>query len=197
MSLTWPGSLEDRLSGNAYWFLSSPSLVPGGGGWDCFRGGGGGGGKGRFTACSLGGGPGGGGGKGGGGNDAGTAVVGFGGMGGGGGSGKNAGKTAPSAELASGSGGGGGGGGTAKTPSSDSVAEDDAAALDEAPNKGILGPAVQHENWLNKGDVKTISFTDILFYQSNMKKKFGIPIGEWYMGGFPGGGAPVGFNWGW
>lgn len=82
-------------------------------------------------------------------------------MGGGGGSGKDAGKTAPSAELAllaSGSGGGGGGGGTANTSPSDSVAEDDAALLDEAPDKGILGPAVQGIRI--KGDVKPTSFID-------------------------------------
>lgn len=86
-------------------------------------------------------------------------------MGGGGGSGKDEGKTAPSAELASGSGGsggGGGGGGTANTSSSVSVAEDDAPALDEAPDKGILGP-----------------------------------IDDLNIGGFPGGGAPVGFSVGW
>ena len=69
-------------------------------------------------------------------------------MGGGGGRGKDAGKTVPSAELAlpaSGSGGGGGGGGTVNISSPVSVVEDDAALLDEAPDKGILGPAVQHK----------------------------------------------------
>jgi len=125
--------------------------VPGGGGWDCWSGGGGGR-IGRFATWSLGGGPGGGGGKGGGGNDADTALAGFGGMGGGGGNGKDAGKTVPSAELAlllpSGSGGGGGGGGTANTSSSVSIAEDEAAPLDEAPDKGILGPAFEHNSWL-------------------------------------------------
>lgn len=86
-------------------------------------------------------------------------------MGGGGGNGKDSGKTASSAELAllpSGSGGGGGGGGTVNTSSSNSVPEDDAPALDEAPDKGILGP-----------------------------------IDDLNIGGFPGGGAPVGFNVGW
>lgn len=94
-----------------------------------------------------------------------TALAGFGGMGGGGGNGKDAGKTVPSAELAllpSGNGGGGGGGGTANTSSSVSISMDDAAPLDEAPDKGILGP-----------------------------------IDDLNIGGFPGGGAPVGFNVGW
>lgn len=83
-------------------------------------------------------------------------------MGGGGGRGTDAGVTVPSPELTlpvSGRGGGGGGGGAANAASSDSVFEDDAEALDEAADKGILGP-----------------------------------IDDLYMGGFPGGGAPVGFN---
>ena len=87
-------------------------------------------------------------------------------MGGGGGNGKDSGKTASSAELAllpSGSGGGGGGGGTVNTSSSNSVPEDDAPALDEAPDKGILGPAFQHKSLLNKGDVKPTSFIDSRF----------------------------------
>jgi len=70
-------------------------------------------------------------------------------MGGGGGNGKDAGKTVPSAELAllpSGNGGGGGGGGTANTSSSVSISMDDAAPLDEAPDKGILGPAFKHNS---------------------------------------------------
>lgn len=87
-------------------------------------------------------------------------------MGGGGGNGKDAGKTAPSAELTllpSGSGGGGGGGGTVNTSFSKSVAEDDAAPLDAAPDKGILGPVFQHKSLLNKGDVKPTSFIDSRF----------------------------------
>lgn len=53
--------------------------------------------------------------------------------------------------------------GTAKAASSDSIVEDDdAAPLEEAADKGILGP-----------------------------------IDDLNIGGFPGGGAPVGFRVGW
>lgn len=88
----------------------------------------------RLAICSLASrGPGGGGG--GGGNEIpGFAAAGFGGNGGGGGRGKDSGRTEPSPgpllpEM---------GRVSAKVPSS----EDDAAPLDEAADKGILGPAI-------------------------------------------------------
>ena len=73
----------------------------------------------------------------------------MGGIGGGGGRGKDAGTTEPSPEFdvpVSGKGGGGGRGGgpTATEISSNSVCEDDAAALDDAEDKGILGPKGQN-----------------------------------------------------
>lgn len=98
-------------------------------------------------------------------------------MGGGGGRGKEAGKTEPSAELTplvsgkGGGGGGGGGGGTANISSSNSVCEDDAPALDEAPDKGILGPAVQQKT-LNKEreKCKAVSFLNSSHSQTIMKE---------------------------
>lgn len=71
-------------------------------------------------------------------------MAGLGGIEGGGGKGKDAGttETSPEFDLAESGkgGGGGGGGGTATGISSDSVCEDDAEALDDAEDKGILGP---------------------------------------------------------
>ena len=152
--------------------------MPGGGGWDCWIGGGGGR-LGWFATSSLGGGPGGGGGKGGGGNDVGTlAVAGLGGIGGGGGKGNDAGNAEPSTELTllvsgkGGGGGGGGGGGTANTSSSDSVFEADAAVLDEEPDNGIRGPAVQQKGRLNKSFMswQTKIVLDPCFFQTIMNR---------------------------
>lgn len=70
-----------------------------------------------------------------------SVIAGFGGIGGGGGKGKDAGIMVPSPASRPALGiGGGGGGGTDKPASSDSDIDDDAALLDEASGKGILGP---------------------------------------------------------
>ena len=72
-------------------------------------------------------------------------MAGLDGIGGGGGRGKDADTTKASPEFDLPVSGKGGGGGTATGISSDSVCEDDATSLDDAADKGILGPEGQHQ----------------------------------------------------
>lgn len=119
----------------------------------------------------------------------------LGGNGGGGGKGKDAGNIEPSVEPsrpASGNGGGGGGGGIAKEASSISVPEDDAAALDEAADKGILGPVRSQSRAEYERERANQHHSE-----NQAKKNKNTPIDDLNIGGFPGGGAPVGFRVGW
>lgn len=148
---------------------------------------------GRPATCSLGGGPGGGGGNGG---KPKFDATGFGGNGGGGGRGRESGRAGPSAEpilAESGKGGGGGGGGTDKGTSSDSMFEDAAAPLVEASDRGTLGPTVRIQtktHW----SIKILKHPCKLLFYNNIEEEQVVPIDDLNIGGFPGGGAPVGFS---
>ena len=190
--ITCAGPLEVESSKNAGRLLSfSPSLDPGGCIIvDCCKDGGSIKG-GRPETCSLGGGPGGGGG-----NDCKPMfdVTGLGGNGGGGGRGKESGGAEPSAEpmLAdSGKGGGGGGGGTAKGTSSGSMFEDDATPLVEASDRGALGPMYSDKKFSETSTPRKFLLSCKIEVEVN------LPIDDLNIGGFPGGGAPVGFSVGW